>query len=279
MNGRRTVVGFCMLCALLVSAFAAQSASAITGTTAFTCSKEAAIKDRVGEHCLNIEGSKEYGHVAIAENTTTEVTATNEKTEANTTKARLFTLRITIGGVPLAIHATGVSGSGWMTNAVNPATKEHYAHGEGTVTFTGVTITEPAGRGCKVYTHKEDGSGNPGEEGAEGIVHTRLLKATTEGQGDNVKFTAADNGNFVNFWITCEVPLPAIEGTWSCSGSVKGQPNGATIEFTHATVTAENTLKCRGAKAGIDGASTLSGKDPKIAGDTFKPLAGTTVTT
>ncbi|HEX6666706.1 MAG TPA: hypothetical protein VF081_08950 [Solirubrobacterales bacterium] len=278
MNGRRAIVGLCMLCALLVSAFAAQSASAITGTTAFTCSEAAAVKDRVGAHCLNIEGEKKFGHVAIAENTTTELEGTNANTATNTTTSRIGKLRETIGGVPLELQATGVGGSGTMENK-KTAGGEHYAEGSGTITFTGVTVTEPAGRGCKVFTHKEDGSGDPGEEGAEGIVHTLPLKATTEGQGDSLKFTPVVGEKFANFWITCTTKLAAIEGTWSCTGSVKGVPNGATTEFTHATVTTENTLKCRGSKAGIDGALTLKGKDPKIVGDTFKPIAATTVTT
>ncbi|HEX6827076.1 MAG TPA: hypothetical protein VF077_12235 [Nitrospiraceae bacterium] len=281
MNGRRAVVGLCMLCALLVSAFAAQSASATEsiGTTAFTCVKGAAPKDLRGEHCLTTgEAPQEYGHVAIAEGETTELTGTNKKTESNTTVDRIGKLKETIGGVPLELQATEVSGSGSMTNA-KTAGGEHYVHGSGTITFTGVTVTDPPGRGCKVFTHKEDGSGNPGEEGAEGIVHTLPLKATTEGQGDNLKFTPAVGEKFANFWITCTTKLAAIEGTWSCTGSVKGQPTtpaGATTDFAHATVTAENTLKCRGSKAGIDGALTLKGR--ANSGQPYTPLSATTIT-
>ncbi|HEX6666692.1 MAG TPA: hypothetical protein VF081_08870 [Solirubrobacterales bacterium] len=276
MTGRRAISGLCMLCALLVSAFAAQSASAITGTTAFTCSKEAAVKDLRGEHCSLVEPiPQEYGHVPIAENTTTTTLITNEKTASSTTTSRIGKLRETIGGVPLEFQATGVSGSGSMVNK-KAANGEHFTEGEGTITFTGVTVTEPAGRGCQVYTHKEDGSGNPGEEGEAGVVHTRTLKATTEGQGDNVKFTAKDGGSFANFWITCTTKLAAIEGTWSCTGSVKGQPNGATTNFTHATVTTENLLKCRGSKVGIDGSGTELGRH-NVGG--YTPLSKTTVTT
>ncbi|HEX6666694.1 MAG TPA: hypothetical protein VF081_08880 [Solirubrobacterales bacterium] len=277
MNGHRTIVGLCILCALLTSALAAPSASAITGTTAFTCSEAAETKDRVGEHCLNIEGTKKFGHIPITANTTTELTTTNDKTANNTTTARIGKLRVTIAGVPLELQVTGASASGWMTNAVNPTTKEHYSHGEGTTTFTGVTVTEPAGRGCKVFTDKEETG--PPSEGEVGVVHTRVLKATTEGQGDNLKLEPADGPtkSFMNFFITCESKIEAIEGTWSCTGSLKGQLNGATIEYTHATVTTENQLKCRGAKAGVDFGTTGKGRANSL--ETYKPLSTTTVTT
>ncbi|HEX6664982.1 MAG TPA: hypothetical protein VF081_00125 [Solirubrobacterales bacterium] len=272
MNGRRTIVGLCMLCALLVSAFAAQSASAITGTTAFTCVKNAQPENRVGEHCLDIPGTRNYGHVAIAQDKTTEIKGTNEKTESETTKSRVGRLKLTIAGVPLELSATGVSGEGWMENKVN-ASGEHYAHGKGTITFTGVQVTTPGPGRCTVTTD------NAGAEGAVGVVHTRELTATTEGQGHNLQFTPAAVGPFATFWITCNAPqIPALEGKWECTGSAKGQPNGATTEFAHSTVTTENTLKCKGTKSGIDGALTLSGREKGSTG-AYNPLAATTVTT
>ncbi|HEX6666465.1 MAG TPA: hypothetical protein VF081_07710 [Solirubrobacterales bacterium] len=276
MNGRRTIVGLCMLCALLVSAFAAQSASAITGTTAFTCVKGAPPRDLRGEHCLTTgQAPQEYGHVPIAQDTTTEVTVTNARTAAETTTHTPARLRTTVAGVIVEISATGVDGSGWMENKVN-ASGEHYAHGKGTLTFTEAKVTQPAGRGCKVTTHKEDGSGL--EEGANEVVHSRELTATTEGQGHFLKVQAADNGNIANFWLTCDVKLPPIEGTWSCNGSVKGVPNGATVNFTHVATTEQNTLKCRGFKAGFEGSVTLSGRAKGSTGP-YTPLAATTVTT
>ncbi|HEX6666681.1 MAG TPA: hypothetical protein VF081_08815 [Solirubrobacterales bacterium] len=278
MNRHKAIVGLCMLCALLFSAFAAQSASAITGTTAFTCKKNAAPEDRRGEHCLN-EGTapKEYGHVPIAENTTTELIASNAKTLNNTAESSVIKLRLTVAGIPVELQATGLSGSGWIENK-KAASGEHYSHTKGTTTFTGVTVTEPKERGCKVYTHKEDGSGNPGEEGEVGVIHTKELTGTTEGQGDNFKFTPAAGEVFANFWLTCTTKVEACEGTWSIVGSVKGQPNGTTSTLNHATTTAENTLKGRGAKAGFDGNLTISARE-KGSGGAFIPLAETTVTT
>ncbi|HEX6666680.1 MAG TPA: hypothetical protein VF081_08810 [Solirubrobacterales bacterium] len=280
MNGRRAIVGLCMLCALLVSAFAAQSASAITGTTAFTCVKGGGGKDLRGEHCLATgSAAQEFGHVAVAENTTTDLSATNLKSANETITRSTWRLTVTIAGVPMELTATDVSGSGWLENKQSSSI-EHYAHGKGTLTFTEVIVAKPENKGCKVTTHKEDGSGSPGEEGEAGVVHTRELTATTEGQGDVVKIQAADGGNFANFWITCEKgkEVPAIEGTWSCNGSVKGVPSGATTAFTGTETTTQNTLKCKNTKTGFEGSSTMSGRE-KGSAEALTPLAQTTINT
>ncbi|HEX6666678.1 MAG TPA: hypothetical protein VF081_08800 [Solirubrobacterales bacterium] len=274
MNGRRAIVGLCMLCALLVSAFAAQSASAVTnGTTAFTCVKGGGDKSLRGEHCLTTgTATKEYGHGIIFQDTTTELTGTNAKTESETTKSRIFKLRTTIGGIGLELQATGASASGWMENRL--ANSVHFIWAAGGLTLTGVTVKEPAGRGCQVFTDKEEAIKTEGEIG---VIHSRELRVDTYIWGDAIHIDPLFLGSFANFFITCTTKLEAIEGTWECTGSVNGVPNGATVDFTHATVTAENTLKCRGAKAAIDGSLTLSGR--ANSGQSYTPLAATTVST
>ncbi|HEX6666682.1 MAG TPA: hypothetical protein VF081_08820 [Solirubrobacterales bacterium] len=275
MNGRRAIVGVC--CALLASAFVAQSASAISGTTAFTCVKDGGDKSLRGDHCLTTgTAPQEYGHVAIAQDKTTELIATNVKTANSTTESSVIKLKLTIAGVPIELNATEINGAGWMENK-KTASGEHYTVNEGTITFTGVTVKEPGGKGCKVFTHKEDGSGDPGEEGAEGTIHTRPLKGTTEGQGDNFKYQAADGGAYANFWLTCTTKVPTIEGTWSVAGSVRAQPVGATSTLTHAATTTENTLKCRGTKAGVEGQLTILARENNK--QAYTPVAQTTVTT
>jgi hypothetical protein len=66
MNGRRAILDLCMLCALLVSAFAAQSASA-AGTTGFTCKAGAAEAGFSDAHCLTpaVGAAVKFTHVAI----------------------------------------------------------------------------------------------------------------------------------------------------------------------------------------------------------------------
>lgn len=277
MIGRRAIVGLCLLCTLTVSAIAAQSAGAVSkGTTAFTCVKGAG--ELRGEHCLTKGfAAKEYGHVAIAENTTTEIAVTNANTSAETTASTPVAYHITISGIEAEITATTVSGKGSLTNAKEGPGQgvegEHYVHGTGTLTFSGLAMPKPTGGGvpaCKVKQTE---------------ITTKELKATTTGQGDNIKFQPASGTTFAEFDIenapgqTCS---EAIVGKYVVSGSVKSQPvegMSATAEFNRTATTAEGTLKTRAKSVGISSLRTTTGKDPKIEGDAYKPISVTTIET
>lgn len=282
MIGRKAIFGVCMLCVLAVSALAAQGATAVTkGTTAFTCKEK---KEPVGPgfskaHCRPADavstGAK-YEHVAIPEHTTTEITGTNAKTSAETTQSSVWRLKTVVAGLEVELSATGLHAEGWATNAIDP-TGEHYVHGTGSAVFTGVAVTKPAGKGCKVFT--DDDSGPEPKEGAEGVVDTEPLVATTTQQGDFLKFQPDEGDVLASFWITCTPKFPALEGTWQVTGSVKGVPDGATVNFTHAETTAQGTLKVKGNKAGLEGSVTFSGRDPELKETIYTPLSATTVET
>lgn len=279
MNGRRAVIGLCMLCALAFSAFAAQGAAAASnGTTAFTCVKGKGTLR--GEHCLTTgTAAAEYGHVEIAENTTTELTGGNEKTKNETTESAPSILKETIGGVELELKATTVSGTGTMENKKDPVTGEHYAEGSGTIVYSNVEVVKPAGKECEVFTDEEFPVGS-GKfiEGAKGTIDAKV-KATTKAQGDFVKFEPQGTA-FATFWVTCTLKqVPALEGTWEITGSVKCPVNGATILCTHAETTTQNTLFGKGNKAGLEGALTLKGRDPILKEVNYTPLSTTTVAT
>jgi hypothetical protein len=271
MNGRRAVVSLCMLCALLGSAFAAQGASAATkGTTAFTCKKKT-IEGGAGfskEHCKPddaVASGAKYEDAEVPQDTTTKVTANNTTTEKVRDPSILTS---TFFGATIELKGEITEGEGWMTNAVEG--KEHYAHGEGTITYTEVSVVKPAG--CEVTTDVPGGS-----KGEKGVIHTEPLKATTKGQGDRVKFVPKEGTTFARFWLAgagCPVDL-----TFTMTGSVLGTPNGATINFTEADTTAQNTLKFSGTKAGFLGTATLESKDEKAGDTTYEPLSVTTVET
>lgn len=285
MTGRRAVIGLCMLCALAFSAFAAQSAAASTkGTTAFTCKN---VGTNLGKftkaHCKPGDaGTGNFEHVGIAANTTTEITGTNDKTNADTSGPTEARLKAIIGGVETELVATTVHGTGTMTNAIETAEQpnpgEHYAHGTGTITYTGVTVAKPAGKGCKVFTDTLPGK----TKGAEGVVDTRPLIATTTGEGDFVKFEgeekdALGNPIFASFFVECTTKVPALEGTWDVIGSITCKTDGATILCDHNEITTQNKLKAKGNKAGLSGALTISGR--ANSGEATTPLSTTTVET
>lgn len=273
MTGRRAILGLCMLCALAFSAVAAQSASAITGTTAFTCK---GVTPGTGKfkaaHCKPTDaGTGNFEHVAVAENTTTDITGTNEKTGPETKTSSITRLHSVISGVEVELSATGVHGEGTMVNK-KTAEGEHFAEGSGQIHYTGVEVTKPAGKGCKAYSKK------PSEGGVEKTITTNVLSATTKGQGDRLQFNPPAGGIFVEFYVE-GCTIAALNGPYKVEGSIKGTPNGATTVFERAETTAQGTLKLRGQNAGIEGELTISGKDTALGDPEFTPLSVTTVTT
>lgn len=75
MNGYRAVIALVLLCALALCAFAAPSAVAAKGTTAFTCVKGGGAGDFSDPDCAKgvKAGTGNYGHVEIEDQLDTEV--------------------------------------------------------------------------------------------------------------------------------------------------------------------------------------------------------------
>lgn len=280
MTGRKAIVGLCMLCALVLSAFAAQSASAATlGTTVFTC-KEPTGTDvpvgpafKVNSHCK--ETDKETGgkfrHVEVPENTTTEITGTTVNTAGESTPSILKSVQSGIEEElqsKLAHILPEVGGvKSWITNAKDPVTGEHYVHGELWVQFTEVSVAKPAEKGCKV-------------KGGE--VTTKKLKFTSKGQKAGemmfIKFEPVEGTLFAEFTVEgCSIG--ALNGNYEVKGSVRGEPDGATLNFSHPTVTTENTLSLRGQKAGFESSTTVKATDIAKGDAVDTALSVTTVET
>jgi hypothetical protein len=265
MKGRKTSIGLCLLCALAVSAFAAQSASAITGTTAFTCKKTA--KGGVGfsaAHCATgdaVASGASFEHVAIEEGLKTELSGTNANTASGTTAAGQIKLKNNLSGIEYEIVAAKVSGIGSVTNQ-KAANGEHYVHGTAVVVFEEVVITKPAGKGCKV---------------GEAKIESNLLAATSQGQGDTLKFQPAEGTALTSYNIEgCSVG--GLNGKQTVTGSINCPLNGATITCTHTNTTEQGTLKEGGSKSGIEGAMTLKARTSGTE-EELTPLSATTVTT
>ena len=266
MIGRRALVGVCMLCALAFSAFAAQSALAVKGTTLYTCKKEGPGHSFTKAHCKSEDfspGNGEYEHVSFAEGTTTEFTGTNAGTGSDTKTTILTKLKGTVAGVSVEIQAAEVHWLGWLTNARNAGTGEHYFHGRFQVIHKGATVTAPAEKGCKV-------------KGGE--IVSKELATTTEGKGDTVTISPAEGTEVES--ITLEgCSIAGLNKTFPLTGSINCPMDGSTITCTHADTTTQNTLKLAGQKAGIEGTVTIVGRDPTLKETIYTPLSPTTVDT
>lgn len=268
MSRPRNALCLCLFCALVFSAAMAQSAMAIpTGTTGFTCSSKAALKDYSDVHCKTFVGSGgSFGHVTITDGVVTEVIESNESTGGATVPSFLAS---TISGVEVQLEATGVSASGTGENMKDGTSGEHTVLKTGTITYTGVTVSKPAGLGCKVF--ETEALAN------EKMVSTTKLKATSAGQGMAVKIEPNEGTTFANFWISgCSIT--ALNGKYSATGSVKTSSiEGATTLFTHANTTEQGTLKLRGQVAGLNGLVTTKGRANPT--EEFTPISPTTVAT
>ncbi|MGV1049128.1 MAG: hypothetical protein ACOYD4_11460 [Solirubrobacterales bacterium] len=263
MTGRRAVIGLCMLCALFISAVAAQGASA-EGTTAYTCASVAAGTGTFkGAHCKPSDAGTGAGanwsHVSIANGTTTEIIGSDLATNGTTHTGAI--LKSTVAGSAIELVAKEVSGSGTMSNS-QPGT-EMIASGEGVIKYSGVTENL---LGCKVT----------GKPGGAGTVETKKLAASTAGVGMGLNFTPAEAGSpFAEFELTECIIGPL---TIKVFGSVLGVPDGATTNTVHNTVTAEKTLRLQNAKtgplAGIEGTLTISGRTG--GSGAYTPLSVTT---
>lgn len=280
MTGRRVIFGLCVLCALALSAFMAQGASAaVKGTTLYTCKKATVpgpettegFKD---EHCKEpTKNTKtelsnvKYEHFAIAQGTLTEVTGTNSKTKVKEEEEETFEptiLKSTISGVNVELESAIVHiTNGSVTNVVNGL--EHRYIGSAKLAYTKVKVKAPAGKECKVK----------GEE----VTTNELTGTSTEMEE---QFAPSAGETFAEFEVegcTGSEAIKALNGVYKVTGSVKCPPSGATLICTHSATTAQGSLKLRGQKAGIEGSLTIKGTE-KAAGDvTDTPLSPTTVET
>jgi hypothetical protein len=256
MSGRRAVIGLCMLCALFVSAVAAQGASA-AGFTAVTCQPVVTPGPGFSKaHCKAadaVASNATFVHAAIAPGTGTEISGSDLNTEGKHTGA---VLKATVAGTAIELKATEVSGTGSMVNKEEAG--EMFAHGEGVIVYKGVT---EAKAGCKVV----------GVPGGAGVVETKPLTAATKGLAANrLKFTPKEGTLFAEFKLEGCV----VANTYKVVGSVLGVTDGTTTTTSHETITTEKTLRLQSAAgplAGIEGTLTITGRAATGSGP-YTPL-------
>jgi hypothetical protein len=237
MNRRLVTTGFCVL---TIAIFAAPSANA---QEAFTCVKGGGKLDfGAGDsHCSKghvAEKTGEYGHVSFTGSTS--VSGTNE-----TTGGAKDTVKLSwnVAGVLIEFQSTEQTTAGMMENGSGSA------HGTGVVTYRHVTVTRPAGKGCKVQ----------GKNGVSEQIVTETISATTAGLMNELKFTPSGE-KFAEFTLEgCS--LSVLNHTYTITGSVKGQTSGATTTFTKVNTEAQGTLFVFGQVAGIEQAFTIKGSN------------------
>lgn len=245
MKRLRTALGLAVLCALALSAYMAANASA--EEVAWGCSAgkstESTALDWKDAHCKTrpvTEEEEKFHTGPIKKGEPTPITITNAQTASETTASAPSKLLGTLSGVTAEVQCTGLSGTGSLTNA------EESVSGTGTIEYTGCTVTKPAGKGCAVTGEK---------------ITTKELSATTVGQAESsLKFSPASGTEILTVPIE-KCSIEALNNKFPVTGSMTATANGAEVSTTHAAVTAQNTLKLGGGKAGIEGTLILSEKE------------------
>lgn len=234
------------------------------GTTAFTCRKHEAVGGSgfTKAHCKAedaTEAGAEFEHVAVPEGATTEARGTNEGTAGEKQTTRL---QSTISGVNVELQTTEVTTEGWLED-LKGEDGEHFIHGENQITYGNVTVTAPKEKGCKV-------------KGAK--ITTNLLRFSTARRGMAGRVEAASGETLSSFNIEgCTVA--ALNGVYEVKGSITCPLDGATVTCAEKATTEQATLKMRAQKIGIEGASTVSARNPALGETTYTPLSETTVET
>jgi len=278
MIGRRGIVGLSLLCALLFSAFAAQSASAALttskNTTAFTCVKDAAkTGDFKDSHCdeAGTKGKEEFKHEAIALKTKTEVDTTN------TTNAVLK--GEVVGGGKVTITCTVVKNSVKNSTLTNeePGAGEHTVSGAAETEFKTCTVTEL--KNCtvkepiisKATVHGVEGMEGPNKGPKGEVLEPNAMGSEFIGSGANETFTE----------ITFEGASCAVKGTtFPVKGKViatngplatskqDNKHSGATLVFTNLNAMQTLTLGGKTATFTLTATATMAGGGNPISGTT-----------
>jgi hypothetical protein len=233
MTSRKALLVLSALTAIIISSIAAASASA---NTAYECASATAGAKFSDEHCKFFGAGLGFRHVEIAPNSSTPITLTNRTTGAEWSTLKLKSVQ---AGVTLEIQALTASGSGFINNKEEFGTM--YAEAFGTLGLYNVSVTAPAGKGCKV---------------SGGTIVTKVLRMTTKGLSNQLKLSP-ESGSIAKFSVEgCSVA--ALNHAYELTGSVTGATTGTTTNFTHAATTEQGTLQLFGQKAGLEGSITIT---------------------
>jgi hypothetical protein len=272
MTTSKTIFVISALCAVL-SVVAAQGASAASQTP-YTC--HGGVGTPTGPnlysdpHCKVVSNpSGSFYHEGFNEQT--EGTGSNNTTEEVTEPV---ILSATIGGLGTTIQAKVAMAPLTLEPNVTP-TEEMFAEIRASkISFSGVSVTN---RTCEFV------GVNPGGTETTGSVETQPIVGTTKGQAIGVvKFEpqAGASSKWAEFKLTGESCPAALKGSYPLFGTVLSNPaEGATLPFTHTTVTGEPAPKLRlknattGPIAGLAGTLTLKSGKTGVAETFWHPIA------
>ena len=263
MRNRIALTGLCLLCALIASATAAVTASAVN-TTVHTCEEVPKGQGNFEDaHCKSLVPPEDgiFEHIPVPKNTKTTAGINNTTTGLIRSPA---SLTATVAGVSVTLEAKKVAATGTVENVEEGG--EEFVRGE----TSSIALEEvTANHSCSVT----------GIPGGVGKIETLAVKATSKATAMALKFEPKEGTKVAEFELSGASCLEALKGKYPVVGTVSGVPNGATTAFTHATVTEAKTLRLKsavGPVAGLEASITWRGTDPSNPKTGEWPLATTT---
>jgi len=244
----RATVALSLFCTLLFCAFAAPSAVAVKGTTAFECKEVATGAEFEDEHCTKKGGGggKGWKHEKIAAGQTL-LTANNNITGAKVIRPGISG---TIEKKEFIVEASAFKTCANKAFLENKKTGEQSeAAGETCGEFTGVEVTKPAGCTIKGGTIKLN----------EKTKGKTVVKEVGGKQEMFIEFTPPTGKPFASFTFegeACELKGMTAEVTGTAKANVttlEGQLDGPTLTFTAIN----QSLKVGGNAAFFDATFTV----------------------
>jgi hypothetical protein len=248
MNARKTIVGLCALCALLVSAFAAQSAGAVSQTTDRCVSSGTPTPEKnhfKDAHCKESTGTPTGTFFHESTIGTVKPEMSSALTNVTTgTEREPGHLEAVVGGLNTIIEAKKIEGTGVVGNL--EAGGEQFAEGLAeTITFSEVTVTN---RACEFFG-VTPGTGVK----VKGEVKTQPIRATTKGQAAGIfRFEPQTaGGKWAEFELTGASCPEALKGLYPLFGTFLSQKTeGGTTPISHLPITEAKTLRLKNATTG-----------------------------
>jgi len=257
MNGRRAIAVLLLLCGLFCFIATANALGAKLNTTAVTCKAVETGAQFSDEHCTKAGKGKGYAHEVIPVKTQTQLSGTNEKTGGETKSSVSAVLRFEASKVEIEVVCPSLTTSSFLQNEEKEnesKEKEMLVKGEKTpVTYTSCTVQGPAEQKCKVASEKF--------QLAIGAPTSFETKMAIEFQVFGTSITIE---NCLN---------ESLNGKFQLEGSIRAEPNGATLNTTGAATAL--TLLVNGSPAELVSTVTLRARLDKSEGETI-PISFTT---
>ncbi len=250
MTGRRAIIGLSLLSTLVFCAFAAPSATAVLGTTAFKCVKTDAVGEEFSdEHCTNQEqGKAGFTQMQITPNTEAKITVNNSVTGSEVFNSKL---RGVAAGIEFTLEASSFHS---CVNKTTVENKKPGERGEAVGKFCGEFSTVKVNKPAKCEIEKgiikllESGTGKT------------IVKEVEKKQEMYIEFIPPEGKPFAEFTFAggeCALKGTKVSVTGSAKANVttnESQTDGATLNFT--TAQTGKTLKAAGNEAAFEGVFT-----------------------